>query len=116
VTCIKLAPIGNPLVAGGARGAAISSTDSFAPCGSYFSTWISKSLNVKQRQDYERKQKARYAAKDARGAKMSRSETHDVLRQRTPRKESEETMEAVKEFNEARGGEKEPPWVAPGRL
>jgi hypothetical protein len=39
-----------------------------------------------------------------------------VLRQRTPRKESEETMEAVKEFNEARGGEKEPPWVAPGRL
>jgi hypothetical protein len=47
--------------------------------------------------------------------KMSRSETQERAEAKDARN-FEETMEAVKEFNEARAGEKEPPWVAPGRL
>lgn len=63
-------------------------------------------FNVKQRQDYEREQKARDAGKDARDAKMSRADKAERAgAQKAAKAEDDETMEAVREFNEARAAE-----------
>jgi hypothetical protein len=63
-------------------------------------------FNVKQGQDYDRQQKARDYAKEAREAKMSRSERRerDVAKE-AAQKKWDEGKEAVKEFNEARAAE-----------
>ena len=65
-------------------------------------------FNVRQRQDYEREQKARDAAKEARDSKLSRSERQEraEAKEAADRKAAE-TMEAVREFNATK--EKEPP-------
>jgi hypothetical protein len=64
-------------------------------------------FNVKQRQDYDRQQKTRDAAKEAREAKMSRSERRERDEARAEAQSKwDEGMEAVREFNEARGAEK----------
>jgi hypothetical protein len=58
-------------------------------------------FNVKQRQDYEREQKARDGAREAREAKMSRSEWRERDEAKAAAdKTTAETMEAVKEFKE----------------
>lgn len=65
-------------------------------------------FNVKQRQDYEREQKARTYGKETRDAKMSRTERRERAEAtEAADKKAEETMEAVREFNEARAGEGE---------
>jgi hypothetical protein len=64
-------------------------------------------FNVKQQMDYEREQKAREAAKQGREAKMSRSEKRERAEaQEAAQRKVEETMDAVREFNEARAAEK----------
>ena len=70
----------------------------------------SAAFNVRQRQDYEREQKARDAAKEARDSKLSRSERQEraEAKEAADRKAAE-TMEAVREFNATRAKEKEPP-------
>jgi hypothetical protein len=66
-------------------------------------------FNVKLRQEYERGQKARDAAKAGREAKMSRSEKAERAEAMVAEQSrADETMEAVREFNEARAKEKEP--------
>src|SRR4051812_11157241 len=60
-------------------------------------------FNVKQRQDYERQQKVREAAKASREGKLSRSERQERAEAKdAAERKVEETMEAVREFNEAR--------------
>ena len=67
-------------------------------------------FNAKQRKDYEHQEKARQYAKEARDAKMGRSERRERAGEMdTAARKAAETMEEVKEFNEARAQEKEPP-------
>ncbi len=64
-------------------------------------------FNAKQRKDYEQQQKARQYAKEARDAKMSRGEKRERAEaKQAERRVWDETMEAAKEFNEARSAEK----------
>jgi uncharacterized protein (DUF58 family) len=71
-------------------------------------------FNVKQRQDYEREQKVREAAKEARESKLSRSERQERAEAKeAAQRKQEEAMEAVREFNEARAKEREPPSPSP---
>ena len=64
-------------------------------------------FNVKQRQDYDRQQKVREAAKASRQSKLSRSEKEDRAAAREhDQRRAEQTKEAVREFNEARAKEK----------
>jgi hypothetical protein len=62
-------------------------------------------FNVKQRQDYDRQEKVREAAKATRESKLSRSERQErgEAKEAAQRK-FEETLEAAREFNEARAG------------
>lgn len=69
---------------------------------------VRKEQGVLQRQapeDYDRQQKARDAAKAGREAKMSRAERAAERAHEQGR--AEQTMEAVREFNEARAKERE---------
>jgi len=71
-------------------------------------------FNVKQRQVYERQQKARDASKETREAKMSKADKQERAQARAAdAKKAEEVMDAVREFNEARAADKangsEPP-------
>jgi hypothetical protein len=72
-------------------------------------------FNVKQRQDYERQQNVREAAKASRESKLSRAEKQERDEaNEAAQKKWEADTEAVREFNEARAKEKEPPGGLPG--
>jgi hypothetical protein len=67
-------------------------------------------FNIKQRQDYERQQKARDGSKEAKEAKTSRAEKQERFEARdAAARQAEEAMEAAREFNERREAEREPP-------
>lgn len=67
-------------------------------------------FNAKQRGDYQREQKACEYAKAAREAHMSRAEKQErATAKADSEKKAAETMEAVREFNEARKAEKAEP-------
>ena len=61
-------------------------------------------------EDYDRQQKVREAAKASRESKLSRSEKQaQAAAKEASSKKFAETMDAVRQFNEAQGKEKEPP-------
>jgi hypothetical protein len=64
-------------------------------------------FTVKQRQDYDRQQKAREYAKAMRESKLSRSERRERAEAReAAHRKQEETMEAVRKFKESLAAEK----------
>ena len=66
-------------------------------------------FNAKQRHDYQHEQRVRNAARAAREGKLSRSEKRERAdAKEAAEKKAADTMEAVREFNEARAKEKEP--------